>query len=178
MGEPLANYANVVAAVKRFQDELGIGSRHITISTVGLTNRIRQLADDLPQVSLAISLHQANDQARSALMPVNKRYPLPELLEACQYFIHKSGRRISFEWALIRGETDTEAVADELGRLLKGTMCHVNVIPLNPTKGYAGKPTSRAGVDAFIRVLEEYGITATPRTRRGESHVVLFLQIF
>lgn len=143
MGEPLNNYKNVMSAVERLNKDLGIGMRHITISTVGVAPRIRKLADEYPQVGLAISLHQANDEKRSALMPVNKKYPIPELLDACKYFIDKSNRRITFEWALIQGQTDTPATAHELGKLLKGMLCHVNVIPLNPTTGFAGKPTSK-----------------------------------
>ena len=168
MGEPLANYDNVMEAVRRMNTELGIGARHITISTVGLAPRIRKLADEDMQVGLAVSLHQADNSKRSALMPVNKRYPIPELLDACRYYVQKTNRRISFEWALIRNETDTVQTARDLGMLLRGLHCHVNVIPLNPTALYGGKPTTKAGVDEFIRVLGEYGITATPRTRRGQ----------
>ena len=167
MGEPLANYDNVMEAVRRMNTELGIGARHITISTVGLAPRIRKLADEDMQVGLAVSLHQADSAKRSALMPVNKRYPIPELLDACRYYVQKTNRRISFEWALIRNETDTVQTARDLGNLLRGLHCHVNVIPLNPTALYGGKPTPKAGVDEFIRVLGEYGVTATPRTRRG-----------
>lgn len=167
MGEPLANYDNVLTAIRRMNTELGIGARHITISTVGLAPRIRKLADEDIQVGLAISLHQANDESRSRLMPVNRRYPMSELLESIRYYIKKTNRRVSFEWALIRNDTDTAEVANELGRLLKGMLCHVNVIPLNPTAGFGGRPTSKAGVDEFIRILGTYGITATPRTRRG-----------
>jgi 23S rRNA (adenine2503-C2)-methyltransferase len=150
MGEPLANYDNVLATVRRLNTDLGIGARHITISTVGLAPRIRKLADEGIQVSLAVSLHQATDAKRSALMPVNKRYPIPELLEACRYYIDKTNRRISFEWALIRGDTDTEETAHELGRLLKGMLCHVNVIPLNPTANFGGKPTSKVRFMLYI----------------------------
>eukprot|EP00607_Mallomonas_marina_P006102 CAMPEP_0182432438 /NCGR_PEP_ID=MMETSP1167-20130531/56357_1 /TAXON_ID=2988 /ORGANISM="Mallomonas Sp, Strain CCMP3275" /LENGTH=393 /DNA_ID=CAMNT_0024619959 /DNA_START=89 /DNA_END=1270 /DNA_ORIENTATION=- len=167
MGEPLANYENVMEAVRRMNRELGIGARHITISTVGLAPRIRKLADEDIQVGLAVSLHQANDERRSALMPVNLRYPIPDLLDACRYYTSTTHRRISFEWALIHEETDTPEVAHELGRLLKGMLCHVNVIPLNPTEGYGGKPTSKSGVDRFCKILAEYGITCTPRMRRG-----------
>lgn len=168
MGEPLANMKNVIEVIHRLNTELGIGMRHITISTVGLAPRIRQLADLDLQVGLAISLHQATNDKRSSLMPVNTRYPIEELLESIRYYISKTNRRVSFEWALIRGETDTPESARELGRLLKGILCHVNVIPLNPTDGYLGKPTQKNGVDEFIRILgDEFGITATPRTRRG-----------
>lgn len=177
MGEPLANYDNVMEAVRRMNTELGIGARHITISTVGLAPRIRKLADEDMQVGLAVSLHQADSAKRSALMPVNKRYPIPELLDACRYYVQKTNRRISFEWALIRNETDTVQTARDLGNLLRGLHCHVNVIPLNPTALYGGKPTPKAGVDEFIRVLGEYGVTATPRTRRGIHVLILQLRI-
>ena len=143
MGEPLANYDNVMDAVRRMNTELGIGARHITISTVGLAPRIRKLADEDMQVGLAVSLHQADNSKRSALMPVNKRYPIPELLDACRYYVQKTNRRISFEWALIRNETDTVQTARDLGQLLRGLHCHVNVIPLNPTALYGGKPTPK-----------------------------------
>jgi 23S rRNA (adenine2503-C2)-methyltransferase len=167
MGEPFANYKNVMAAVRRMNVELGIGARHITISTVGLSPRIRKLADEDIQVGLAVSLHQTDDEARSSLMPVNSRYPIGELMDACRYYVSKTNRRITFEWALIKGETDSTQTAHDLGRLLEGLLCHVNVIPLNPTGGFDGKPTSKSGVDSFCNVLGEYGISATPRTRRG-----------
>lgn len=167
MGEPLANYDNVIAAIRRINTELGIGARHITVSTVGLAPRIRKLAEEDIQVSLAVSLHQATDEKRNALMPVNLRYPIAELLDACRYYTQVTHRRISFEWALIRDETDTPEVAHQLGSLLKGMLCHVNAIPLNPTKGYDGKPTSKNGVEKFVNILAQYGITCTPRIRRG-----------
>lgn len=143
MGEPLANYDNVLEAIRRINVELGIGARQITISTVGIAPRIRKLADEPLQVGLAISLHQATDEKRSALMPVNKRFNITELLDACRYYIERTNRRISFEWALINGQTDTYDTAHELGRLLQGLLCHVNVIPLNPTKGFDGQPASK-----------------------------------
>eukprot|EP01036_Dinobryon_divergens_P032155 gene32155-41690_t len=167
MGEPLANYDNVMQAVRRIQSELGIGARHITISTVGLVPRIINLADENMQVGLAISLHQTTDEKRSLLMPVNKRYPIAELLDACEYYVSRTKRRVSFEWALIQGQTDTEATAHELGALLQGLLCHVNVIPLNPTAGYAGKPTSKEQMQKFIAILASYGVTGTARVRRG-----------
>ena len=151
----------------RVLHRLGIGARKITISTVGLAPRIRKLANEGLEVGLAVSLHQAADDRRSALMPVNERYPIAELIDACKYFSSKTGRRISYQWALIRGETDTPSAAHELGALLQGTLCHVNVIPLNPTKGYDGAPTSKEGVARFVQILATYGIRCTPRTRRG-----------
>jgi len=167
MGEPLNNYDAVLTAIRRMNTELGIGARHITISTVGVAPKIRKLAEEGLQVGLAVSLHQANDEKRSALMPVNKRFPIEDLMDACRYYIEHTNRRISFEWALIRGETDTEDAANELGRLLKGMLCHVNVIPLNPTEGYGGKPTPKEGVNKFIEVLATHGVTCTARVRRG-----------
>jgi len=167
MGEPLANYDNVMAAIRRMNTELGIGARHITISTVGLAPRIRKLAEEDIQVGLAVSLHQATDEKRGALMPVNRRYNIAELLDAIRYYISKTNRRVSFEWALIAGETDTVQSARELGKLLKGMLCHVNVIPLNATPGFDGKPTQKKDVDRFIGILAEYGVTCTCRMRRG-----------
>ena len=167
MGEPLANYKNVMEAVRRIISELGIGARHITISTVGLVPRIRKLMTEDVQVGLAVSLHQTQDAARSALMPVNTRYNITELLQVCREYTAKTKRRISFEWALIRGQTDSAATAHELGTLLKGLLCHVNVIPLNPTVGFAGKPTPKEEVAAFCAILGKYGIACTPRIRRG-----------
>jgi 23S rRNA (adenine2503-C2)-methyltransferase len=115
MGEPLANYDNVFEAIKRFQSELDIGARHITVSTVGIVPRIIKLADEKLQIGLAISLHQTNDDKRSSLMPINKKYPVAELIDACKYYVEKTNRRITFEWALIAGETDTEQTAHDLG---------------------------------------------------------------
>jgi len=167
MGEPLANYKHVMEAVRRIIADLGIGARHITISTVGLVPRIRKLMEEDVQVGLAVSLHQTQDAARSALMPINTRYNIAELLQVCQEYTVKTKRRISFEWALIRGQTDSTETAHSLGRLLKGMLCHVNVIPLNPTTGFAGKPTPKEEVAKFCNILGEYGIACTPRMRRG-----------
>jgi adenine C2-methylase RlmN of 23S rRNA A2503 and tRNA A37 len=106
-------------------------------------NELTHRTDSDLQVGLAISLHQATNEKRSPLMPVNNRFPVEELLDSCRYYISKTNRRVSFEWALINGQTDTPASAKELGKLLQGMLCHVNVIPLNPTKGYAGQPTPK-----------------------------------
>jgi 23S rRNA (adenine2503-C2)-methyltransferase len=167
MGEPLANYENVMEAVSRINTELAIGARHITISTAGVVPRIRKLAEGGIQVGLAVSLHAANDIERSALMPINVRYPLAELMDACNQYTRATNRRITFEWALIEGQNDRVEVARELGELLRDLNCHVNVIPLNPTNGYQGTPTGRAGVQRFIDTLEEYGVPSTVRVRRG-----------
>jgi 23S rRNA (adenine2503-C2)-methyltransferase len=171
MGEPLANYDNVMTAIRRMNSELGIGARHITVSTVGLVPRIYDLAKEDMQVNLAVSLHQANDEKRSALMPVNKRFPIAKLLEACRHYIEATNRRISFEWALIQGQTDSKETAHELGTLLEGMLCHVNLIPLNPTTGFDGKPTGEANAQQFIDILAQYHVTATMRVRRGKLRV-------
>lgn len=167
MGEPFHNYDNSITAVRRLMAQLGIGARHITISTVGLVPQIRRFADEGLQVRLAISLHAATDEERAALLPINRRYPLSDLIDACRYFIEKTGRRISFEWALIAEKNDTAAQAQALGRLLGGLLCHVNLIPLNPTGGYAGRPSDPVAAKRFIDILAEYGVPATVRVRRG-----------
>ncbi len=169
MGEPLHNYEPVLAAIHRLNapDGLGIGQRHITLSTVGLVPPMRRFADEGLQVKLAISLHAATDEERSALLPVNKRWPVAEVIDACRYYIEQTGRRVTFEWALITGENDTPETAHDLGQLLQGLLCHVNLIPLNPTAGYGGQASSDSRVEAFRAVLETYGVSSTVRVRRG-----------
>jgi 23S rRNA (adenine2503-C2)-methyltransferase len=167
MGEPFHNYDNTLLAIHRLMDDLGIGARHITVSTVGLVPQIKRFAEEGIQVKLAISLHAATDTERMALLPVNKRWPLSELIDACRYYIEKTGRRVTFEWASIQGENDTAEQAHALGRLLKGMLCHVNIIPLNPTGGYHHGPSGTERVNAFIDILADYGISATVRVRRG-----------
>jgi 23S rRNA (adenine2503-C2)-methyltransferase len=167
MGEPFHNYDASLAAVRRLMTDLGIGARHITISTVGLVPMIRRFADEGLQVKLAISLHAATDAERDALLPVNRRYPLADLLSACRFYVEKTNRRISFEWTLIDGSNDTPEQAHALGALLSGLMCHVNVIPLNPTSGFGGDPSAPARIEAFIDILASYDVPATVRIRRG-----------
>jgi len=167
MGEPFHNYEASLEAVRRLMSDLGIGARHITVSTVGLVPMIRRFADEGLQVKLAVSLHAATDDERSALLPVNRRYPLSELIQACREYVDKSGRRMTFEWTLIHGENDTPEQAHTLGKLLHGLKCHVNVIPLNPTGGYHGGPSASGRIEAFIAILGDYGVPATLRIRRG-----------
>ena len=167
MGEPFHNYDESVSAIRRLMSDLGIGARHITVSTVGLVPQIRRFADEGLQVGLAISLHLATDSERSELLPINKRWPLSELMDACNYYIQKTGRRVTFEWALIHGETDTPEQAHALGKLLRGMLCHVNAIPLNPTAGYSGGPSSTEAANEFAAILESYGVSMTVRVRRG-----------
>ena len=169
MGEPLHNYDATLEAITRLNDEhgLNIGQRHITLSTVGMVPAIRRFADEKLQVGLAISLHAATDEERSKLLPVNRRWPLADLLDAVRYYSEQTGRRVTFEWALIAGENDTKEQAETLGRLLHGLKCHVNLIPLNPTAGYAGRPPDPARVAAFQAALEQHGVSSTVRVRRG-----------
>lgn len=169
MGEPFHNYDNTMAAIDRLNDPAGyqFGARRITISTAGLVPQIRQFADEQRQVNLAISLHATSNDTRNAIMPVNKRYPLEQLLQACRYYIEMTGRRITFEWALIAGVNDSVQVASDLARTLRGLLCHVNAIPLNPTKGYQGRGALRGSAQAFKDALESAGIPCTVRMRRG-----------
>ena len=167
MGEPFHNYDASLEAVAMLMDRLGIGARHITISTVGLVPQIRRFADEGLQVKLAVSLHKSDDSQRSALMPVNRRWPIAELIDACRYYVERTKRRITFEWAAIAGENDTIAEAQQLGRLLAGLRCHVNVIPLNPTGGFAGRPAPAPDLKRFLATLRQYGVNATVRVRRG-----------
>ena len=169
MGEPFHNYENVMAAIDRLNDADGFkfGARRITISTVGLATQIRRFADEQRQVNLAISLHAADDDERLAIMPVNKRYKIEDVIEACKYYIEKTHRRVTFEWALINGVNDTPETAQKLAARLKGLLCHVNAIPLNPTQGYDGEATDRGRAQAFKEALEKAGIPCTIRMRRG-----------
>ena len=169
MGEPFHNYDNTMAAIDRLNDSDGFnfGARRFTISTVGLVPQIRRFADEKRQVNLAISLHAADDEERLAIMPVNKRYKIDDVIEACRYYVAQTGRRITFEWALINGVNDTPEVAKKLAARLKGLLCHVNAIPLNPTAGYAGRATDRQRALAFKETLEQAGIPCTIRMRRG-----------
>ena len=169
MGEPFHNYDNTMAAIDRLNDPDGynFGARRFTISTVGLVPMIRRFADEKRQVNLAISLHAADDEERSKILPVNKKYNIAKLLEACRYYVDQTGRRVTFEWALIDGVNDTEEVARRLASRLKGLLCHVNAIPLNPTTGYKGRATTRQGAAKFKETLEQAGIPCTIRMRRG-----------
>jgi 23S rRNA (adenine2503-C2)-methyltransferase len=167
MGEPFHNYDASIAAVRRLMRDLDIGARHITISTVGLVPMIRRFATEALQVRLAISLHAATDAERSALLPVNRRYPLADLIAAVREYVAATGRRVSFEWTLIQGQNDTPEQAHTLGALLRGLLCHVNVIPLNPTAGFHGGPSALGRIEHFIAILGEYGVPATVRVRRG-----------
>lgn len=169
MGEPFHNYENVMQAIDRLNDADGykFGARRMTISTVGLVPQIKRFADEQRQVNLAISLHAADDDERLAIMPVNKRYKIGDVIEACKYYIEKTHRRVTFEWALINGVNDSPEIAASLAARLKGLLCHVNAIPLNPTQGYDGEATDRGRAQTFKESLERSGIPCTIRMRRG-----------
>ena len=172
MGEPLANFAAVWAAVEQMNRDLGIAARHLTISTVGVVPGIRRLAGKALQVNLAVSLHAANDLLRDQLVPINRRYPLAALMEACETYRDSTGRRISFEWACIDGVNDRRSDALELAALARPLGAHVNLIPLNPTqgglsRGLRGSP--RSGVSSLRAWLTEAGVNVTIRENRGRS---------
>ncbi len=169
MGEPFHNYENTMAAIDRLGDLGGFafGARRITISTVGLVPMIHRFADEKRQVNLAVSLHAADDDLRSRMLPVNRKYNIDEVLEACRYYVATTHRRVSFEWALIAGVNDTSSEARRLAGRLRGLLCHVNAIPLNPTRGYVGQATTRDRALEFKAELERAGIPCTIRLRRG-----------
>jgi 23S rRNA (adenine2503-C2)-methyltransferase len=172
MGEPLANFSAVWPAVERMNRDLGLAARHLTISTVGVVPGIRRLAGKKLQVNLAVSLHAANDSLRDELVPLNRRYPLSTLMEACEEYRTTTGRRISFEWACIDGVNDRHSDARELAGLARPLGAHVNLIPLNPTvgglsRGLAGSP--RARVLSLQAWLRDAGVNTTIRQNRGRS---------
>ena len=169
MGEPFHNYNNTMEAIDRLNDPEGynFGARRFTISTVGLVPMIRRFADEKRQVNLAISLHAADDKSRLSMLPINKKYKIDDVLDACWYYVAQTGRRVTFEWALINGINDTPEVAKRLAARLKGLICHVNAIPLNPTAGYEGRATDRQRAIIFKETLEQAGIPCTIRMKRG-----------
>ena len=169
MGEPFHNYEAVMRAIEQLNhpEGLHLGARRFTISTVGIIPAIRRFTAEQRQINLAISLHSVTDEQRSAIIPVNRKYPVAELIAACRDYTAQTRRRITFEWALIEGVNDTPQIAGELGALLRGILCHVNVIPLNPTHKYRGKGSTRERAEAFKTALEKAGIPCTVRMRRG-----------
>ena len=167
MGEPLANYDAVWRAIHRIHGDLGLSARHITMSTVGLVPGIERMATEELPVSLAVSLHAATDALRDELVPINTRYPIADLAAACEQYVKASGRRLSFEWALIADVNDTKEQAMALADLCKQLRAHVNLIPLNPTPGYPTVGTDAAGVKRFQTWLLERNTNATIRRNRG-----------
>ena len=169
MGEPMANYDRVWEAIRRIHGDIGLSARHLTLSTVGIVPGIRRMAgEDLP-VNLAVSLHAANDELRDELVPINRRYPLSDLYDACEEYLTAKNRRLSFEWALIDGVNDRGSDADELAGAARRLRAHVNLIPLNATPGWptTGSPPER--VEAFRDRLRGLGVNATVRANRGND---------
>ena len=169
MGEPLANYDATWAAVERLHDDLGISARHLTVSTVGVVPGMRRLAKERLPVTLAVSLHAPDDRLRDELVPLNRRYPLAEVLAAAREYLAASGRRLSFEYAMIGGVNDSRPQADLLARRLRGfsPAAHVNLIPLNPTPGFGAPASPPRRVHGFAERLRAGGVNATIRKNRG-----------
>ena len=169
MGEPFANYDATLASIRLLNDPrgFGLGARSFTVSTVGIVPGIERFAAEGLQVNLAVSLHAANDELRSRLLPINRTYPLGPLLRACRQYVGRTNRRVTFEVALIDGINDAPSHARELADLLDGLLCHVNLIPFNPVPGtdWTRSPDERVG--RFSRVLEEHDVPVTVRVSRG-----------
>jgi len=169
MGEPFHNYHPTLDAIRRLNHPEGMkmGARRFTISTVGLVPAIKRFTDEDLQVNLAISLHAADDELRSSMMPINKKYPIADLMAATRSYAHATRRRVSFEWALIHNVNDTHEQAVLLAKLLKGMLAHVNLIPLNPTQGFEGEASTETTARNFQAELKRNGISCSIRTRRG-----------
>lgn len=171
-GEPFANYEAVLKAIRLFNDEraFGIGARHITLSTCGLTSGIMKLAEESLQVNLAVSLHAADNELRDHLMPINKRYPLSDLIAACRHYLAATGRRITFEYVMIAGINDRTDDLTKLGQLLKGLLCHVNLIPFNRVPQIPFQASKPERIREFAAVLKDkWHIETTVRKERGAS---------
>jgi 23S rRNA (adenine2503-C2)-methyltransferase len=169
MGEPLENYRVTVQVLRRLHEYRGLSARHLTVSTVGVAPAIERLAREGLPLTLAVSLHAANDETRNELVPLNRRYPLERLHRACATWIETTGRRLSFEWALIDGVNDTDEAIEELAEYATSLHAHVNLIPLNPTPGYLVRGSSAARVIEFREGLQRRGVNATVRNTRGRS---------
>jgi 23S rRNA (adenine2503-C2)-methyltransferase len=169
MGEPMANYDRMIAAVRRIHGDIGISARHLTISTVGIIPGIRRLADEPLPVNLAVSLHAANDELRDELVPINRRYPLEDLYEACEDYLRVKNRRLSFEWALIADVNDRDSDARELALAARRLRAHVNLIPLNDTPGWPTTGSSPDKVRDFADELRNLGANVTIRANRGND---------
>ncbi len=169
MGEPLLNYDEVLSAIRLLNTQVGIAMRKMTISTVGITPMIHRLQDENLQLTLAISLHAADDETRREIIPIAAKYSIPALVAACRNYANVTGRRVTYEYLLLAGENDSAVDAMRLAKLLIGTLCNVNLIPYNSVYGKAYKRPSASTVNAFRAVLEEYGIEVTQRFERGHS---------
>lgn len=171
IGEPLDNYENLLRFIRLLTDENGlhISQRNVTVSTCGLAPEIRRLAQEGLQITLALSLHAATDEKRRQLMPIAEKYSIAEVLAACAFYFEKTGRRITFEYALAEGVNDSKEDAEQLGRLLRHVNCHVNLIPINPVRERAFRKAKTEAVAAFKERLEKNGITVTVRRSLGSD---------
>jgi 23S rRNA (adenine2503-C2)-methyltransferase len=173
MGEPMANYNSVIGAIRRLTEPapagFGMSARGITVSTVGLVPRMRQLAEEGIPVTLAVSLHAPDDELRDTLVPINTRFKVQEVLDAAWYYADKTGRRISIEYAMIKDINDQAWRADLLGEKLAGNLVHVNLIPLNPTPGSKWTASRPEDEDEFVRRLKSHGVPVTVRDTRGRD---------
>ena len=169
MGEPLDNYDNVVRFLRLVssKDGMNIGLRHISLSTCGLVDKIYKLADEKLPVTLSLSLHAPNDKIRSQTMPISKKWNIEEVIEACKYYISKTNRRVSFEYALIAGVNDSDECAYELAKRLKGMLCHINLIPVNNVKETNYKKSDIKRQEHFKNILIKKGLNATIRRTLG-----------
>jgi 23S rRNA (adenine2503-C2)-methyltransferase len=167
MGEPLLNYDATIKALSLLNSEVGIAARNLTVSTAGLVPGIRQLAEENLQITLAVSLHAPDDRLRTRLMPGVSRWSVAEVLQSCRDYISRTGRRVTFEYCLLRDVNDSEADAGRLSVLLRGMNCHVNLIPFNGVEGLGVRPTSGERVKRFRKTLERAGIQVTQRMERG-----------
>lgn len=170
-GEPLDNYDNVTKFLDLVNAEYGlnIGQRHITLSTCGLVPKIYELADKGYSITLAISLHAFSDEKRREIMPIAKKYSIKEILEACDYYFEKTGRRISFEYSLVSGVNDGIEDAKSLSKLLKGRQCHINLIPVNEIKENTLKRPSKKTIDEFEKIVSDNGLEVTVRREMGND---------
>ena len=170
-GEPLDNYDNVIKFLKLINDEeaLNIGQRHITLSTCGIVPKIKELADEKMQITLAISLHAPNNEIRKSMMPIANKYTLEELLDACRYYYRTTNRRITFEYALVKGVNDSRENAEELIRISKGMLCHINLIPVNEIKENNYERSKSKDIEEFKETLIKHGIETTIRREMGSD---------
>ena len=171
MGEPMANYRAVVTSVRQLSDPelLGISPRRIVVSTSGLIPRIAQLGEEEIPVTLAISLHAARDELRDVLVPINRKYPVRDLVDSAQAYAGKTKRRVSYEWVMLAGVNDTARDAKELGALLHGKLAHVNLIPFNPVDDTPYRAPDRASIRAFKEAIQAKGLNVTVRDTRGRE---------
>ncbi|MBE5821289.1 MAG: 23S rRNA (adenine(2503)-C(2))-methyltransferase RlmN [Clostridiales bacterium] len=171
IGEPLDNYDNVLRSIKLLNHPhgLNIGGRHVSLSTSGIVPKILKLADEELQATLAISLHAPEDKIRSSMMPVNDRYNISQVIDACKKYIEKTNRRITFEYAMVDGVNDTKECAEKLIKLLKGMLCHINLIPVNKIKDGIYEKSDKKNIERFRDILMKNGLTVTIRRELGSD---------